>query len=204
MSPILSARILVGAGSSVLVSFPSMPFATSVGTFHLVCLKIFILPTVAGQLWSISTVDLQVRMKIQLNSILFGKTLVRKDVASASASSDNSKADDTPKSTKQGDDEDEKKDEESDFSSKAQIMTLMTTDVDRVSDFCWHWFALVGMCMMELRLIRPHRCDQIRQLNSSSALYSSTDSLVPLSISTGALRFTDRYHQDHLASSDWQ
>ena len=34
---------------------------------------------------------------------------------------------------------------EDDFSSKAQIMTLMTTDVDRVSDFAWHVFSLVGV-----------------------------------------------------------
>lgn len=36
----------------------------------------------------------------------------------------------------------DKKDD--DFSSKAQIMTLMTTDVDRVSEFAWHLFSLVG------------------------------------------------------------
>jgi len=30
-----------------------------------------------------------------------------------------------------------------DFSTKAQIMTLMTTDVDRVSEFAWHLFSLV-------------------------------------------------------------
>jgi hypothetical protein len=36
------------------------------------------------------------------------------------------------------------KDDEAEFSSKAQIMTLMTTDVDRVSDFSWHMFSLVG------------------------------------------------------------
>jgi hypothetical protein len=35
--------------------------------------------------------------------------------------------------------------DDGDFSSKAQIMTLMTTDVDRVSEFAWHMFALVGM-----------------------------------------------------------
>lgn len=35
--------------------------------------------------------------------------------------------------------------EEEEFSSKAQIMTLMTTDVDRVSEFSWHLFSLVGM-----------------------------------------------------------
>lgn len=36
------------------------------------------------------------------------------------------------------------KEEDHDFSSKAQIMTLMTTDVDRISDLAWHLFALVG------------------------------------------------------------
>jgi len=36
----------------------------------------------------------------------------------------------------------EKKEDE-EFSSKAQIMTLMTTDVDRVADFAWHLFTLV-------------------------------------------------------------
>ncbi|EJC98304.1 multidrug resistance-associated ABC transporter [Fomitiporia mediterranea MF3/22] len=80
---------------------------------------------VTGQLWSISTTSLQVSMKIQLNTILYGKTLVRKDVASTAA-------------TKKGD----KEEEEGEFSSKAQVMTLMTTDVDRVSEFAWHFFAL--------------------------------------------------------------
>lgn len=40
----------------------------------------------------------------------------------------------------------DKKDED-DFSSKAQIMTLMTTDVDRVSEFAFHVFSLVGACL---------------------------------------------------------
>ncbi|KAJ7691594.1 P-loop containing nucleoside triphosphate hydrolase protein [Mycena rosella] len=72
-----------------------------------------------GQLWSLSTTTLQVRLRNQLNTVLFAKTLVRKDA------------------------EVEKKDDEDDFSSKAQIMTLMTTDVDRVSEFAWHLFTLV-------------------------------------------------------------
>lgn len=38
----------------------------------------------------------------------------------------------------------DKKGGDDDFSSKAQIMTLMTTDVDRVSEFAWHIFSLVG------------------------------------------------------------
>ncbi|TFK68805.1 multidrug resistance-associated ABC transporter [Pluteus cervinus] len=91
-----------------------------------------------GQLWSLSTTTIQVRLRTQLNSTLFAKTLVRKDVAS-SAPPPSTEADgaDSVKS------KEEKEKEEDDFSSKAQIMTLMTTDVDRVSDFAWHAFALV-------------------------------------------------------------
>ncbi|KZV66005.1 ATP-binding cassette transporter [Peniophora sp. CONT] len=90
---------------------------------------------VTGQLWSVSTTILQVRFKVQLNSSLFAKTLVRKDVASGAAAKD-----DEAKSNKSGDGEDE--DEEA-ISTKAQVMTLFTTDVDRVSEFAWHLFTLV-------------------------------------------------------------
>ena len=78
-------------------------------------------------------------MRIQLNSILFAKTLVRKDVASSAAASET-----TPETPEAAADKDkEKKDDEDDFSSKAQIMTLMTTDVDRVSEFSWHLFTII-------------------------------------------------------------
>ncbi|KAG9313459.1 hypothetical protein JVU11DRAFT_5783 [Chiua virens] len=87
---------------------------------------------ITGQLWSLATTTVQVRLRIQLNTTLFGKTLVRKDVASSSGAADTSK-----------DGDKDKKEDEDDFSSKAQIMTLMTTDVDRVSDFSWHMFTLV-------------------------------------------------------------
>jgi hypothetical protein len=40
-------------------------------------------------------------------------------------------------------DQEQKNGEEDEFSSKAQIMTLMTTDVDRVGEFAWHLFSLV-------------------------------------------------------------
>jgi hypothetical protein len=97
---------------------------------------------VTGQLWSLSTTSIQVRLKIQLNTLLFSKTLVRKDVASSAAKPADANAKGTENGGKAG-----KKDEEDEFSSKAQIMTLMTTDVDRVSDFAWHLFALVGKSM---------------------------------------------------------
>ena len=94
--------------------------------------------TVTGQVWSLSTTNLQIRLKTQLNSVLFAKTLVRKDVAS-SAPAPSSKVSESGNS----DTESPEKDEDS-FSSKAQIMTLMTVDVDRVSEFAWHAFTLVG------------------------------------------------------------
>ena len=97
---------------------------------------------VTGQLWSLATTTIAVRMKIQLNTILFAKTLVRKDVASsAPPPSSTASKDNASDAATEG----TKKDDENDFSSKSQIMTLMTTDVDRVSDFAWHVFALVGM-----------------------------------------------------------
>ena len=93
---------------------------------------------VTGQLWSIATTNLQVSIRMQLNTILFAKTLVRKDVASSAATNTESKDD------KAEDKDKEKEKKEGEFSSKAQIMTLMTTDVDRVSEFAWHFFALIG------------------------------------------------------------
>ena len=92
-------------------------------------------------------------MRVQLNSILFAKTLVRKDVASSSLPSENK-----PKDKNDSDSASEsskKKDDEGDFSSKAQIMTLMTTDVDRVSGFSWHIFTLVGASRV---LVVPVTC----------------------------------------------
>ncbi|TDL25136.1 multidrug resistance-associated ABC transporter [Rickenella mellea] len=95
---------------------------------------------VTGQLWSLSTTQLQVRLKVQLNSILFAKTLVRKDIASNAGTQN--KTDDNAKKPAPSENGDEKNDA-GEFSSKAQIMTLMTTDVDRVSEFAWHLFSLV-------------------------------------------------------------
>ncbi len=93
---------------------------------------------VTGQLWSLATTSIQVCLRVQLNSILFAKTLVRKDIASSAAPQQGDGAKD-----KANQEETAKKDDEGDFSSKAQVMTLMTTDVDRVSEFPWHAFSLV-------------------------------------------------------------
>ncbi|KAJ4488652.1 multidrug resistance-associated ABC transporter [Lentinula lateritia] len=89
----------------------------------------------SAQLWSISTTTLQTRFRIQLSTILFAKTLIRKD--SVSSTPPKKDKDQDHKSSENSSDEDE------DFTSKAQIMTLMTTDTDRLSEFAWHFFALV-------------------------------------------------------------
>ncbi|KAF9548180.1 multidrug resistance-associated ABC transporter [Agrocybe pediades] len=100
---------------------------------------------VSGQLWSLATTTIQVQLKIQLNSTLYAKTLVRKDVASSASTQPSTPAvaeESSGGQVTKSDAGDDKKDED-DFSSKAQIMTLMTTDVDRVSEFSWHVFSLV-------------------------------------------------------------
>jgi hypothetical protein len=94
---------------------------------------------------SVTTMIVQVRLRIQLNSSLYAKTLVRKDVASATSASSSPQDDNTNKGKAKGSDESAqgKKDEDN-FSSKAQIMTLMTTDVDRVSEFALGLSTLIG------------------------------------------------------------
>lgn len=82
------------------------------------------------------------------------KTLKRKDIASSAAP----KTDDSnpatshdstlmPSEISSMDDgvRNNNSNENGEFSSKAQVMTLMTTDVDRCSEFAMHIFTLVGM-----------------------------------------------------------
>lgn len=88
--------------------------------------------------------------KTQLNSVLFAKTLVRKDVASTAASTNPIKVVQSLTSECANEAKDEKKkDDEDNFSSKVQVMTLMTTDVDRVSEFALHLGTLVGAQRLE-------------------------------------------------------
>ncbi|KDR71589.1 hypothetical protein GALMADRAFT_792794 [Galerina marginata CBS 339.88] len=99
---------------------------------------------ISQQLWKVSTSDIEVRLRLQLNSMLFAKTLVRKDGASRSTLS-TSNIDGT-----------QVVETVDDFTSKTQVMNLMTTDVDRVGDFAWSIFALidspieilVGLCFL--------------------------------------------------------
>ncbi|KAJ7868350.1 hypothetical protein B0H14DRAFT_316706 [Mycena olivaceomarginata] len=89
-----------------------------------------------GQLWSLTTASLQARLRAQLNTVLFAKTIVRKDIASSAAVA---KAETTgaPVSDASAPDADG-------FSSKAQVMALMTTDVDRVARFTHQLFVIIA------------------------------------------------------------
>ena len=109
-----------------------------------------------GQLWSLAVSMLLPRLKIQLNTILFAKTLIRKDVASSTGSSSSAETASQPKAG--SGETPEKQDDEDSFSSKAQVMTLMTTDVDRVSEFSWHLFSLVGMSSLSCFHTHPVPC----------------------------------------------
>jgi hypothetical protein len=77
----------------------------------------------SGVIWSISSTTLQGRIKLQLNTLLFSKTLRKKDVSAAG---------------KEGEEDDEEG-----IASKSQIMTLFTVDVDRVTEFVFQAFAIV-------------------------------------------------------------
>ena len=93
-------------------------------------------------LFHLANPQVQVRLRIQLNTILFAKTLVRKDVASATVPKMGTDTDDDAKKSDEEGGEDA---DDADFTSKAQVMTLMTTDVDRVSEFTWHLYSLIGL-----------------------------------------------------------
>ncbi|KAJ7896009.1 multidrug resistance-associated ABC transporter [Mycena olivaceomarginata] len=93
---------------------------------------------VRGQLWSMCSTTVKLQIQIQLNALLFAKTLVRRDVASFAPSSLPS-SNDGP----QADPDNE------DSTSKAQIMTLMTADVTRVGDSTWYLFDVID-CPIEI------------------------------------------------------
>ncbi|OAX34300.1 multidrug resistance-associated ABC transporter [Rhizopogon vinicolor AM-OR11-026] len=95
-----------------------------------------------SQMWYIATSTVQTRLRTQLNTMLFAKTLVRKDVVSSSGASTSVEKNDKKSKNADGDSNKDKDEEENEFSSKAQIMTLMTTDVDRVAEISFHLFAI--------------------------------------------------------------
>ncbi|KAH7906727.1 multidrug resistance-associated ABC transporter [Hygrophoropsis aurantiaca] len=95
---------------------------------------------VAAQMFTLAMQIIQTRIRTQLNTILFAKTLVKKDIVSSSTAAG---TEDTTAKGKTDSDDKDKKNEENDFSSKAQIMTLMTTDLDRISEVSFFVFTIV-------------------------------------------------------------
>jgi hypothetical protein len=68
---------------------------------------------------------LSTRIRVQLNTLIFDKTLRRKDVAGVSAGdSGDANSDDSSESG-------EKASDEANFGSKSQVLNLFTIDVDR-------------------------------------------------------------------------
>ncbi|KAG2227320.1 hypothetical protein INT45_004275 [Circinella minor] len=101
---------------------------------------IIVLGVVIAQLWYWAASSVQVRIKAMLNIEIYRKTLRRRDQAVASGAAkgdednDKSKKDD---GEKKGDD-----DEEEDVSSTGQIVNLMSTDSNRISEFSTWWFTV--------------------------------------------------------------
>lgn len=74
---------------------------------------------VTGVNWSITTTYLQGKISVQLNSLLFAKTLVKKDVAGGGDKKENTEK---PEGEKEGSKDDE---EDEGVSSKSQIMVRL-------------------------------------------------------------------------------
>jgi ABC-type multidrug transport system fused ATPase/permease subunit len=97
-----------------------------------------------GVIFSLSTTTLQAGIRLQLNTLLFSKTLAKKDIAAAAELKEQSagqEVNETDKEKTNGKQKEE--DDDEGVSSKTQIMTLFTVDVDRVTEFVWHQYALV-------------------------------------------------------------
>ncbi|GAA5837596.1 hypothetical protein JCM11251_002021 [Rhodosporidiobolus azoricus] len=107
---------------------------------------------VSGQLWFISNSLLATRIRVQLNTLIFAKTLVRKDVSAVSASKSNESSGSSEESEEGGEEDEgeEEKDEggrKAEFKSKSSITNLFSIDADRVADFAvWSFSVYDAPC----------------------------------------------------------
>jgi hypothetical protein len=115
-----------------------------------------------GVMWSISSTHLQSSIKLQIITLLFSKTLVKKDLASGPTGAVKTDDQDLRPAThgvdasgveNEGQDREgaveakkaeNKESEEEDVSSKAQVMTLFQIDCERIAEFSFHSFSLLG------------------------------------------------------------
>ncbi len=111
---------------------------------------------------------------MELNTLLFAKTLARKDIASSVTV--------TPQANGNGRTEDsvpaeggtDLGSEGGEFSSKAQIMTLMTTDVDRVSSVAMQLFSIIGTRALYSSTVVLMRNDVVGHTDSPSEIVVAT------------------------------
>ncbi|KIR29354.1 ATP-binding cassette transporter [Cryptococcus deuterogattii LA55] len=98
----------------------------------------------SGVTWSICTTYLQGKIRLQLNTMLFKKTLLKKDIAANSGDTGQvgGVQEEAAKKKKKKEETGNTEDEEA-VTSKTQIMTLFTVDVDRVTEFVFHLFAVI-------------------------------------------------------------
>ncbi|KAK4052550.1 hypothetical protein OIO90_004318 [Microbotryomycetes sp. JL221] len=100
---------------------------------------------VGNMLWFVSNSMLSTRIRVQLNTLIFDKTLRRKDVIGAaggdSGSSDD--GDDDNSSSAKDDKASEEGGPNTNFGNKSQVLNLFTIDVDRVADFAIWCFSII-------------------------------------------------------------
>ncbi|WWD04597.1 hypothetical protein V865_002668 [Kwoniella europaea PYCC6329] len=153
-----------------------------------------------GVTWSISSTYLQARIKLQLNTLLFSKTLRKKDIAAAG--DDKGQVGDVKaeaakdQKKKEAAGEDGAEDEEA-VSSKTQIMTLFTVDVDRVTDFVFHLFAVVDS-PLELLVASVF----VFKLLGISALYGLLTAILSLPLNHFASKIVVRAQENLMKTRD--
>ncbi|WWC65828.1 uncharacterized protein I303_108450 [Kwoniella dejecticola CBS 10117] len=153
-----------------------------------------------GVTWSISSTYLQGRIKLQLNTLLFSKTLRKKDIAAAG--DDKGQVGDVKaeaakdQKRKEAGGEEDNEDEEA-VSSKTQIMTLFTVDVDRVTDFVFHLFAVVDS-PLELLVASVF----VYKLLGTSALYGLLTAILSLPLNHFASKIVVRAQENLMKTRD--
>lgn len=86
---------------------------------------------------------LATRIRVELNALVFDKTLKRKDVSGSGNTAKPAKGGDDARGKGSSELEDEDGDKGDSFSSKASVLNLFTIDVDRVSDFSIWCFSII-------------------------------------------------------------
>ncbi|GAA6040411.1 hypothetical protein NBRC10512_001368 [Rhodotorula toruloides] len=92
---------------------------------------------VSGQLWFVSNSMLSTGIRVQLNTLIFDKTLRRKDISAPSTSSPSSPNSNDSNDADEGDDDEEEEAKEGTggFKTKSSLTNLFAIDSERVADF---------------------------------------------------------------------